>query len=170
MQDSQFKYTSHCLCIFYSKPFNFSAPTLNIIERKGSYKEFLFVQLFFKSDNIPQATFRGGDWVNNVTKNCCAYREIPSLLSELFLYSHIINGSLLSRKTKSSEKGIVEIWYFPKSRMDRQLWRFMINALIWNSAISGYCLLISALLNLIEEIFWNSRQIPESLPPEYLRQ
>ena len=123
MQDYQFKYISHCLCIFYPEPFNFSAPTLHIIEWKGPCKEFLFVQLFFKSVNIPQATFRGGDWVNDITKNCGAYREIPPLLPDLFLYSHIINGSPLLGKTKSSGKGIGEI-YFRKSRMDRQLWRF----------------------------------------------
>ena len=124
MQDYKFKYISHCLCIFYPNPFNFSAPTLHIIEWKGPCKEFLFVQLFFKSDNIPQATLRGSDWVNNVTKNCGIYREIVTLLPELFLYSHIINDSLLSGKTKSSGKGIEEIWYFRKSCIDRQLWRF----------------------------------------------
>ena len=31
MQDYQFKYSSHCLCIFYSEPFLFSAPTVHMI-------------------------------------------------------------------------------------------------------------------------------------------
>ena len=123
MQDYQFKYISHCLCIFYPKPFNFSAPTLHIIEWKGSCKKFLFVQLFLKSGNIPLATFRGSDWVNDITKNCGVYREIPPLLPELFLYSYIINDNLLLGKTKRSVKNNGEI-YFRKSRMDRQLWRF----------------------------------------------
>ena len=41
--DYQFKYISHCLCVFYPEPFNFSAPTLHIIEWKGSCKEFLLL-------------------------------------------------------------------------------------------------------------------------------
>ena len=114
MENYEFKYISHCLCIFYPKPSNFSAPTLHIKEWKDSCKEFLFVQLFFKFDNIPQATFRGDDWVNEITKNCGAYREIPLLLIELFLYSHIINCSLLSGKTKSSGKGIERIYFRKK--------------------------------------------------------
>ena len=67
-QGDQFKYILHCLCIFYPKFFHFPALTLHIAEWKGSCKEFLFVNLIFKSDNIPQATFRGGAWVNNITK------------------------------------------------------------------------------------------------------
>ena len=123
MQGYQFKYISRCLCIFYPEPFLFSAPTLHIIECKGSYKEFLFVQLFFKSDHISHATFRGGAWVNDITKNCGAYCEIPPFVPELFVYSHMSNGSVLSGKTKSSGKGIAEI-YFRRNRMDRQFWRF----------------------------------------------
>ena len=84
---------SHSFCIFYPEPFLFSAPTLYIIEWKSSCKEFLFVQLFFKSDNISLTTFRGNTWVNDITKNCGAYREIS-------LYSHMTNGSLLSGKTE----------------------------------------------------------------------
>ena len=123
MQDYQFKYISHGLCIFYPEPFHFSAPTLHIIEWKGSCKEFLFVQLFFKSDNISRATFRGGAWVNVITKNCDAYREMPPFVPELFVYSQMSNGSLLSGKTKSSGKGTEEI-YFRGNRMERQFWRF----------------------------------------------
>ena len=93
MQDYQFKYISHSSCIFYPEPFLFSAPTVHIIEWKSSCKEFLFVQLFFKSDNISLTTFRGNTWVNDITKNCGAYREIS-------LYSHMTNGSLLSGKTE----------------------------------------------------------------------
>ena len=119
MQDYQFKYVSHCLCIFYPESFLFPAPTLHIIEWKGSCKEFLFVQLFFKSDDISRVTFRG----NDITKNRRAYREIPPFVPELFVYSHMSNGSLLSGKTKSSGKGIAEI-YFRRNRMDRQFWRF----------------------------------------------
>ena len=123
MQDYQFKYVSHCLCIFYPESFLFPAPTLHIIEWKGSCKEFLFVQLFFKSDNISRATFRGGAWVNDVTKNWGAYREIPPFVQELYVYYYMSNGSLLSGKTKSSGKSIEEI-YFRRNRMDWQFWRF----------------------------------------------
>ena len=98
IQDYQFKYISHCLCIFYPEPFLFSAPTLHIIEWKDCWKEFLFVQLFFKSDDISRVTFRG----NDITKNCRAYRETPPFVPELFIYSHMNNGSLLSGKTKGS--------------------------------------------------------------------
>ena len=43
MEDQQFKYTSHCLCIFYPEPFHFFAPTLHIIEWKALEKSlFLF--------------------------------------------------------------------------------------------------------------------------------
>ena len=103
--------------------FLFAAPTLHILERKGYCKEFLFVQLFFKSDNALRTTFRVGAWVNDIIKNCGAYREIPPFVPELFVYSHMSNGSLLSGKTKSSGKGIAEI-YFRRNRMDRQFWRF----------------------------------------------
>ena len=58
MQDCQFKYVLYCLCFFYPESFLFSAPTLHIKEWKGSCKEFLFVRLFFKSDNISRATSR----------------------------------------------------------------------------------------------------------------
>ena len=119
MQDYQFKYISHCLCIFYPEPFLFSAPTLHITEWKGSCKEFLFVRLFFKSNNISRATFRGA-WVNGITKNCGAYREILPFVPELFVYPHMSNGSLLSGKTKTSGKGIEET-YLRKNRMD---WEF----------------------------------------------
>ena len=110
MQDYQFKYISHCLCIFYPEPFLFSAPTLHITEWKGSCKEFLFVRLFFKSNNISRATFRGA-WVNGITKNCGAYREILPFVPEFFVYPHMNNGSLLSGKTKTSGKGIEETYY-----------------------------------------------------------
>ena len=85
MEDQQFKYTSHCLCIFYPEPFHFFAPTLHIIEWKGSWKEFVFIQLFFKSENISRAKSRGGAGVNDITKNCGAFREILPLLPELFV-------------------------------------------------------------------------------------
>ena len=120
MQDYQFKYISHCLCIFYPELFLFSASTLHIIEWKGFCKEFLFVQLFFKYVNISRVTLRGGAWVND---NCGAYHEIPPFVPELFVYSYTNNGSLLSGKTKSPGKGIEEI-YFRWNRMDRQFWRF----------------------------------------------
>ena len=124
MQDYQFKYISHCLCISYPEPFLFPAPTLHIREWKGSCKECLLVQLFFKSDNISRATFRGGAWVKDITKNWGAYREIPPFfVPKLFGYSHMSNGSLLSGKTKNSGKGIEEI-YFCRNRMDWQFWRF----------------------------------------------
>ena len=121
MQEYQFKYISQCLCIFYLY-FTYSAPTLHIIDPNGSCKEFLFVQLLFKSDNISRATVRGGTWVNDITKCCGAYHEILSLLLELFVNSHMSNDSLLSGKTKSFGKGIEEI-YFCKNRMDRQFIR-----------------------------------------------
>ena len=123
IQDYQFKYISHCLCMFYPEPFLFSAPTLHIIEWKSSSKEFLFVQLFFKPDNISRTTFRGDAWVNDITKNFCAYREISPLFTELFVFSYMSNISLLSGKTKSYEKGIEEI-SFRRKRMDREFWRF----------------------------------------------
>ena len=128
MQDYQFKYILHCLYTFYLQPFLFFfAPGLHIIEWKGSCKEFLFcsaVSFLFKSDNISRATFRGGAWVNDITKNSGDYREVTHFVRELFVYSHISNGSLLSGKTKSSGKSIEEIWYFPMNRMERQFWRF----------------------------------------------
>ena len=123
IQDYQFKYISHCLCMFYPEPFLLSAPTLHIIEWKSSSKEFLFVQLFFKPDNVSRTTFRGDAWVNDSTKNFCAYREISPLFTELFVFSHMSNNSLLSGKTKSYEKGIEEI-SFRRKRMDREFWRF----------------------------------------------
>ena len=104
----------------------FFAPGLHIIEWKGSCKEFLFcsaVSFLFKSDNISRATFRGGAWVNDVTKNWGAYREIPPFVQELYVYYYMSNGSLLSGKTKSSGKSIEEI-YFRRNRMDWQFWRF----------------------------------------------
>ena len=123
MQDYEFKYISHCLCIFYPKPFPFSALTLHIKAWKGSCQEFLFVQLFFKSDDISRATFRGSAWVNDITKNCGPYCKIPPFVPELSVYSHMSNGSLLSGKTKSSGKGIEEI-YFRRNRMNQQFWKF----------------------------------------------
>ena len=123
IQDYQFKHISHCLCMFYPEPFLFSAPTLHIVEGKSSSKEFLFVQLIFKPDKNSRTTFRGDAWVNDITKNFCAYREISPLLPELFVFSHMSNTSLLSGKTKSSEKGIEEI-YFHRKRIDREFWRF----------------------------------------------
>ena len=130
MQDYQFKYILHCLYTFYLQPllfFLFFAPGLQIIEWKGSCKELLFcsaVSFLFKSDNISRATFRGGAWVNDIIKNCGDSREIPPFVPELFIYSHMSNGSLLSGKTRSSGKSIEEIWYFPRSCMERQFWRF----------------------------------------------
>ena len=123
MQDYQFNYISHCLSIFYPEPFHYSAPTLRIIESNGSYKEFLFIQLLFKSDNISLAIVRGCTWANDITKYCGAYCEILSLLLELSVYSHRSNDSLLSGKTKSFGKGTEEI-YFCKNRMDRQFLGF----------------------------------------------
>ena len=111
--------------------FLFAAPTLHILERKGYCKEFLFVQLFFKSDNALRTTFRVGAWVNDIIKNCGAYREIPPFVPELFVYSHMSNGSLLSGKTKSSGKGIEEIWYLRRNRMDPQFWRFDDSRVDW---------------------------------------
>ena len=109
----------------YLLPWGFSLlcihPTYNSVERL--LQQFLFVQLFFKSDNISRATFRGGAWVNDITKNWDAYREIPPFAQELYVYYYMSNGSLLSGKTKSSGKGIEEI-YFRRNRMDRQFWRF----------------------------------------------
>ena len=69
-----------------------------------------------------RATFRGA-WVNDITKNCSAYRKIPPFVQQFFVYSHMSNGSFLSGKTKSSGKGIEEI-YFRRSRMEREFWRF----------------------------------------------
>ena len=131
-----------------------------IIEWKHSCK--FFVQLFIKSDNISLAIFRG----NDITENCGAYREIPPLVPELFTYSYMSNGSLLSGNTKSSGKGIEEI-YLGRNRMGRQFWRFD------DSHVDlKFCdiRIISQLLNLIEGIFSNSRQILEMLSPEYFRQ
>ena len=91
MQDQQFPSVSQCLCVSYPEPFLFSAPTLQIKEWKGSWKEFLFLHLLFKSDNISCATFRGGACVNDITKNCGVYCEIPPLLLELFVFSHMTN-------------------------------------------------------------------------------
>ena len=122
MQDYQFKHISHCLCIFDPEPFLFFALALDIIEWKGSCKEIFFVQLFLFCLNL--ITFRGGAWVNDITKNPGDYREVTHFVRELFVYSHISNGSLLSGKTKSSGKSIEEIWYFPMNRMERQFWRF----------------------------------------------
>ena len=106
----------------YLLPWAFSillyAPTLHIIEWKGFCKEFLFIQLFFKFDNILCTAFRGGAWVNEITKNCGAYRKIPPFVPELFVYSHMSNGSL-SGKTKSSGKVIEEI-YFRRNCMDQK--------------------------------------------------
>ena len=62
-------------------------------------------------------------WVNDITTNGDGHREIPHLLPELFLYSHMISGSLLSGKIKSSQKGIEEI-YFRKGRTEQQFRRF----------------------------------------------
>ena len=109
------------------------APTLHIIEWKGSCKDLLFVHLFFKSDNFSQVIFRGGVWVNEITRNCGAYHEIPPFVPELFVYSHMSNDSLLSGKTISSGKGIEEI-YFRRNRMDRQFQRFDDSR--WNSVVS----------------------------------
>ena len=105
------------------RAFLFSALTVHIIEWKSSSKELLFVQLFFKPDNISRTTFRGDTWVNDSTKNFCSYREISPLLPELFVFSHLSNSSILSGKTRSYEKGIEEI-YFRRKRMDREFWRF----------------------------------------------
>ena len=69
-----------------------------------------------------RATFRGA-WVNDITKNCSAYRKIPPFVQQLFVYFHMSNGSFLSGKTKSSGKGIEEM-YFCRSRMEREFWRF----------------------------------------------
>ena len=52
-------------------------------------------------------------------KTSRAYREISPLLPDLFVFSHMSNTSLLSGKTKSSEKGIEEI-YFHRKRIDRE--------------------------------------------------
>ena len=63
MQDYQFKYISHCLCISYPEPFLFSRSALHILECKGSCQELLFCStfsFFYKSDNTSSATFRGG--------------------------------------------------------------------------------------------------------------
>ena len=127
MQDYQFKYISHCLSTFYPEPFHLFAPALHIIEWKCSCKELLLcsaVSFLFKSDNISRATCRGGAWVNDITKNCDDYPEIPPFVPELFVYSHMSNGSLLSGKAKTSGKSIEEIWYFPRNRIERQFWRF----------------------------------------------
>ena len=69
-----------------------------------------------------RATF-GGAWVNDISKTCSAYRKIPPFAQQLFVHSHMSNGSFLSGKTKSSGKGIKEI-YFRRSRMEREFWRF----------------------------------------------
>ena len=103
MQAYQFKYISHSLSIFNPEPSLFSAPTLHVIEW-SSCKEFFFVHLFFKSDNISPTTFRGHASVNYIVKNCSTYREILPLLPELFVYSHMTNGSLLSGKTELRER------------------------------------------------------------------
>ena len=122
MQDYQFKYISHCSCIFYPVSFLFFAPTMHIKEWKSSCK-FFFIQLFFKSNNISRATFRGGAWVNDITKNCGAYREIPPFVSELFDYSHmskesLLSGRVLGRALKkyifigTAWPTILKIWWF----------------------------------------------------------
>ena len=51
------------------------------------------------------------------------------------------NGTLPSGKTKSSGKDTEEMWDLRRNRMDGKIRRLMIHALIWNSAISGLCLL-----------------------------
>ena len=53
MQDYQFKYISHCSCIFYPMPFLFFAPTMHIKEWKSSCKEF-----FLFSCSLNLITFR----------------------------------------------------------------------------------------------------------------
>ena len=65
-----------------------------------------------------RATFKGA-WVNDITKNCSAYRKMSPFVQRLFVYS---NGSFLSGKTKTSGKSIEEI-YFRRSRMEREFWR-----------------------------------------------
>ena len=69
-----------------------------------------------------RATFRGA-WINDIAKNCSAYRKIPPFVQQCFVYSHMSNGSFLSDKTKSSGKGIEEM-YFHRSLMEREFWRF----------------------------------------------
>ena len=121
MQDYQFKYILRSFCIFYAESVLFSAPILHMIEWRSSRKEFLFVQLFFKSDNISPTTFRGHAW------NCGAYRATLPFLLDFFVYIHMTNASLLSGKTELCERHrrnifsqelhgsrVLKIWWFTR--------------------------------------------------------
>ena len=89
----------YIVCLSFTQNlFFFFPPALHIIEWKGSCKELLFcsaVSFLFKSDNISRATYRGGALINDITKIFDNYPKIPPFVPELFVYSHMSNGSLL---------------------------------------------------------------------------
>ena len=84
--------------------------------------------LFLFSCSLNRITFCApylfrGACVNDITKNNSTYCKIPPFVQEFFVYSHMSNGSFLSGKSKSSAKGIEEI-YFRRSRTEREFWSF----------------------------------------------
>ena len=125
MQDYQFKYISHSLCIFYPETFHISAPTLHIIEWKGSCRS-----LFLFNCSLNLRTFR--------TSHLVEMLELMALPLTQALISKYHPCSQSSSSTLICVMAAYDVIYdiFVRAAWTDSSEDLMINALIWSSAIS----------------------------------
>ena len=167
MGDYQFKNISHCLRIFNPESFHFSAPTLHMIEWKGYWKEVCFYWTVLKTFRAPH--------LEEALELMTLPRTVV-LIAKYYLCSQSFSSTLVwvtavffQKKQRALRKALKK-YIFARAAWTDNSEDLMINALIGNSSISGSCLLMSALLNLIGETFWNSGKIPEKLSSYHFRQ
>ena len=135
MQGYQFKYISRCLCIFYPEPFLFSTPTLHKIEWKGTCKEFLFVKLFFKSDDI-------SPHLEEVLE-LMTLPKAPALIAKYHALSQSFSSTLIwvtavfFQAKQRVLKGALKKYVFVGTTWTDNSEDLMVHLMIWNSAVSG---------------------------------
>ena len=114
IQDYQFKYILHCLCMFYPEFFLFSAP-------KALPRSFFLFNCFLNLRTFRAPHLEETLELLTLPKTAGAYRKISPLLPQLFVYSHMSNSG--------SERHWRNIF-----SQEPHGPRFL---KIWNSAISG---------------------------------
>ena len=107
IQDYQFKYILHCLCMFYPESFLFSAP-------KALTRSFYLFNCF-----LNMRTFSAPHLEE--TLELLTLPKTVALIAKFHRCSHSFSSTLIW--VTAAVKGIDEI-YFRRNRMDRDFWRF----------------------------------------------
>ena len=136
MQDYQFKYSSHCLCIFYSEPFLFSAPTVHmIVEIARSFLLFscsLNLITFHAphlEDVLELMTLRR---LSRNTALTTYLNRSQSILSTLMW----VTAAFFQAKQRVLGR-VLKRYIFVGTAWNDSSGDLMIHVLIWNSAVSG---------------------------------